>query len=229
MISIRGSLIALLLASWLAPAAAQAAPDGTNKDLSASIEMVSDYRFRGVSLSNRKPALQAGAEYTHSSGLFGGVWGSSVAENGGADVEVDAYIGYGGSAAGLTYTVAASRYMYPGATGLAYLELQSEVEAPLGPVTARLEFAYTPEQKNAVANLYTAVGVSYEGPHGFIIITKVGRENGAYRRKWDWEVGASRAFGPVVLRAAYVTTNHRAAMLGKDGKPTLLVGAGLEF
>ncbi|MEO7187119.1 MAG: TorF family putative porin [Sphingomicrobium sp.] len=217
------------MAFWPASAAAQAASEDTGSAVSASIELVSDYRFRGVSLSNRKPALQAGAEYSHSSGLFAGVWGSTLAETGGANAEVDVYVGYSGSAAGLSYTVTAAKYMYPGATGLAYLELQSEVEAPLGPVTALLEVAYTPEQKNAVANLYTAAGASYEGPHGTTVTAKLGRENGGYRRKWDLELGLSRSFGPVALRAAYVVTNHRSAQLGKDGKPTLLVGAGLEF
>ena len=224
MISVRSLLIAIFLGFWSAPAAAQAASEGTDNGLSASIELVSDYRFRGVSLSDRRPAIQAGAEYAHSSGLFAGVWGSS-----GVDAEVDAYVGYSGRAAGLSYTVTAARYMYPGTSGLAYLELQSEIEAPLGPVTALFEVAYTPEQKNAVANLYTATGASYEGPHGITFVAKIGRENGAYRRKWDWEVAASRTFGPVALRAAYVATNHRAAMLGKEGKPTLLVGAGVEF
>ena len=223
----RGLLGLLILLP--APLFAQEADTGSETGLSANVTLVSDYRFRGVSLSDRRPALQGGVEYSHQSGFFGGAWASSLSPSGDADVELDLYAGYSGTAAGITYTVTAFKYMYPGASGLSYVELQSKVEKEIGPATVEAEIAYTPQQDNSVDNLYTAVGASVEGPHAVTAFARVGRENGVYRRKWDWELGLRREFGPVSVSASYVATNHRAASLGKDGKPTLLLAAGMNF
>lgn len=46
--------------------------------LSGQLSLVSDYRYRGESLSGGRPALQAGLDYQHDSGLFAGVFASSV-------------------------------------------------------------------------------------------------------------------------------------------------------
>jgi uncharacterized protein (TIGR02001 family) len=212
-----------------APALAQEADSGSETGLSANLALVSDYRFRGVSLSDRRPALQGGVEYAHKSGFFVGAWASSLCSSCDADTELDLYAGYSGTGAGLTYTVTALKYFYPGASGLSYIELQSKVEKEIGPATVEAEVAYTPQQDNAADSLYTSLGASLEGPHDVSAFARVGRENGVYSRKWDWELGLSRDFGPLSVSASYVATNHRAASLGKDGKPTLLLVAGMEF
>lgn len=43
-----------------------------------TVSVVSDYRFRGVSLSQQKPAAQANVGYDDPSGWYGGVFGSTV-------------------------------------------------------------------------------------------------------------------------------------------------------
>ncbi len=45
---------------------------------SGSIGMVSDYRYRGVSLYNKNPAAQITANYDHASGFYAGAFGSTV-------------------------------------------------------------------------------------------------------------------------------------------------------
>jgi uncharacterized protein (TIGR02001 family) len=42
------------------------------------VELLSDYRFRGESLTSGRPALQAGVSYDHPSGLFAGALASNV-------------------------------------------------------------------------------------------------------------------------------------------------------
>jgi len=222
------AVLLCLSSSWAASAPAQTGAEKRG-GLSANVELVSDYRFRGVSLSNRKPALQAGMEYEHQSGFLFGGWGSNIAENEGADIELDLYAGYSGSAAGVAYSVTAFKYFYPGASRLNYVELQSKVAAPLGPAHGWLELAFTPSQRNADQNIYTAAGISYDGPYDVTFHAKGGRENGAYRSKWDYEVGLTRSIQRVSLRAAFVTTNRRAARLGKEGSPGFFFGAGLDF
>lgn len=96
-----------------APAAASA-PDYT---LTANINLVSQYRFRGLAQTWGKPALQGGADYTHSSGFYAGVWGSNVSGNNypGGSLELDYYGGYNGKISDdLGWTVGGYGYYYPG-------------------------------------------------------------------------------------------------------------------
>lgn len=51
---------------------------GGNAQLTANISVVSDYRFRGVSLSQQKPAAQATIGYDDPRGWYGGLFGSTV-------------------------------------------------------------------------------------------------------------------------------------------------------
>jgi uncharacterized protein (TIGR02001 family) len=87
-------------------------------DLSATIALVSDYRFRGVSLSDRHPALQAGLAYDHSSGLFAGVFASNVdLEAGGSGLGGQLYGGYAWRwGTDWSSDVGAVRYFFTGST-----------------------------------------------------------------------------------------------------------------
>ena len=88
-----------LLAALLAGPVPAAAQGGV--DLSANLGLVSDYRFRGLSLSDRGPALQGGVDLEADMGLFAGAWASTIADYEGANAELDIYGGYAGSLAGL--------------------------------------------------------------------------------------------------------------------------------
>lgn len=98
-----------------APAAAPA-PEHT---FTGNATLVSDYRFRGISQTFKLPAVQAGFDYAHSSGVYLGTWASNVSNNvyaNGAGLEWDFYGGYKFEVAkdtsadiGLLY------YWYPGA------------------------------------------------------------------------------------------------------------------
>ena len=46
--------------------------------LTANVSLVSDYRFRGVSQSFRRPAVQGGVDWAHDSGFYVGTWASTV-------------------------------------------------------------------------------------------------------------------------------------------------------
>ena len=85
-------------------------------DFSASIALVSDYRFRGVSLTDRQPAVQAGLAYDHSSGLFAGVFASNVdLDAGGAGLGGQLYGGYVWRwGAGLSSDLGVVRYFFAG-------------------------------------------------------------------------------------------------------------------
>lgn len=91
-------------------------------DFSVYAGLVSDYVFRGYSQSDENPALQLGVDFEHESGLFAGIWASSVefpsrgSFDDPRDVEVDVYAGYGVEL-GRDWALSGSvvRYEYPGA------------------------------------------------------------------------------------------------------------------
>ena len=111
----------LVAALWVAGAQAQS---------SSTIGVVSDYDFRGVSLSARAPAFQASLDHTFGdSGFSAGAWASNVdfGTDVGADVEVDYYVDYE-RALNDTFALVAgvSLYTYP------WSDVDSSPEAYLG-------------------------------------------------------------------------------------------------
>jgi uncharacterized protein (TIGR02001 family) len=120
---------ALAVPSFVFAADAAPAPDLT---VAYNVGLYSQYIFRGMTQTDRKPALQGGVDLTHSSGFYLGAWGSNIswlkdpygAGAGAADtvytkggnLEVDIYGGYRYSFGdtGLGIDLGALQYWYPG-------------------------------------------------------------------------------------------------------------------
>jgi uncharacterized protein (TIGR02001 family) len=216
----------------LIPAAAYAQPsEGPALSVEYNAAIVSDYRFRGISYTNRNPAVQGGVDITHSSGLFVGAWLSNIADYGGADIEVDIYGGYGGSLAGFDYTAGVYGYLYPDGRGVNYVELQSTIARTIGPVTTTLTAAYIPDQKNSDENLYLSLGGDLAiGETPFSLQAGIGRENGAYDEKWDWSAGLTCKLDALELSAAYVDSNYGSATEeGRNGRAAVVVSVKAIF
>lgn len=83
--------------------------------LSGNLGAVSDYRFRGVSQTNKKPAVQGGLDLALKNGLSFGTWTSNVSQwaNYGGSQEVDLYGGYATELAGVGISVGGTAYWYP--------------------------------------------------------------------------------------------------------------------
>lgn len=81
-----------------APAAtpAAAAEPASPHTFSANIGFYGQYVFRGITYTNERPAIQGGFDYSHSSGVYLGVWGSNVDKDAlyGNTLEIDLYGGY---------------------------------------------------------------------------------------------------------------------------------------
>lgn len=60
--------------------------------VSGNLSLVSDYLFRGETLSDGKPAIQGGLDYKQTKGLFLGAWLSSGDKK--SPLEIDIYGGY---------------------------------------------------------------------------------------------------------------------------------------
>jgi len=86
-----------------------------NAKISINGTITSDYVFRGVSQTDSSPAVQAGVDYGHESGLYVGIWASNVDFGDDADAEVDYFIGYLGEVNDtFSYDISYTYYTYIG-------------------------------------------------------------------------------------------------------------------
>jgi uncharacterized protein (TIGR02001 family) len=155
------SAVALLSA----PIVASAQPMSDGKTLEAidpappplltvtgSASIASDYRFRGVSQSDREMAVQGGITIAHESGFYVGTWASNLAgwgTFGGANMELDLIGGYKAKLAdNATLDVGLTWYMYPGgANKTDFAELYAKLTGNAGPATLTTGVAYAPKQQ----------------------------------------------------------------------------------
>ena len=123
----RNTLVAGLLAAATTPGmalAADPAPAPTPEHtLTGNVGIFSQYVFRGLTQTNRDPALQGGFDYAHSSGLYAGTWGSNIswlrdggAYRAGGSLELDVYGGYKMTFGDFGVDVGTLYYWYPGDT-----------------------------------------------------------------------------------------------------------------
>ncbi|MBJ6120321.1 TorF family putative porin [Sphingomonas mollis] len=119
--------------------------------VSGSVGLVSDYRFRGVSQSDRNLAVQGGITIAHESGLYIGTWGSNLAgwgTFGGANMELDLIAGYKVPVGGGTLDVGATWYMYPaGFNNTDFIEPYAKLSGTVGPASLTAGVAYAPKQE----------------------------------------------------------------------------------
>ena len=124
-------IVAGAAAAALGSGLAQAqTPPASPHTITANIGLYSQYIFRGLNQTNEKPALQGGADYSHSSGFYVGTWASNIKwlrqnfstpageagqYNDGGELEWDFYGGYKwGFAPDWTLDLGGLYYWYPG-------------------------------------------------------------------------------------------------------------------
>ncbi|PCD01948.1 hypothetical protein COC42_10620 [Sphingomonas spermidinifaciens] len=120
--------------------------------VSGSVALASDYRFRGVSQSDKEMAIQGGITIAHESGFYVGTWGSNLSgwgTFGGGNMELDLIGGFktpiGG---GGTLDVGVTWYMYPGgADKTDFAEPYIKLSGTTGPVTLTAGVFYAPQQE----------------------------------------------------------------------------------
>ena len=202
--------------------------------LTGGAAVVSDYRFRGVSLSNKDFALQPYLTVKHESGLYAGVWASNIADNAGDDLEVDLYAGFSGGEE-LTYDIGATYYLYPGVSSFNYVEFTGKLGSTIGPATVGVQLSYVPSQDNTgnQDNIYYGTNATIALPDSPIsIVGSMGIEDGAFSvgdAKVDWSLGLTAAVSGFTLGASYVDTNRRSTFAFKDSSAGVVFSVSYGF
>lgn len=145
---------AITVFASIGPARAQYA-DG----LSASIEVASDERRRGLSWSDGDPVVRGRLSVPLYDGLS--LDGATVAlrgsdRHGGADAVIDIGPSYGRQIGAWRLTTEARYHLFPGASGQGYGEIGVGVGYLIGPASVDLLGSYAPQQSSIGGdNLYS--------------------------------------------------------------------------
>ena len=225
-----------------APAAAEVPIAGTGLTVSGEAQLMSDYRFRGVSRSDEDPAGQAAVTVNHDSGFYAGVRATTlsgldtfrlrdpnVSDLG--DVEADLYAGYSRDlGGGLTFDGGIMYYLFTGDSGQAdYVEPYASLSYMLGPVEATAGAKYAPSQRGTGGEDMLYLFGELEAGIPFTPVTlraHAGRQDwGGYGSYTDWWIGGSYTLGPAELGLRYVDTNL-PSVAGQDAGVVLSLGIG---
>ena len=217
--------------------------------VTANVGLFSDYRFRGLSQTFQRPALQGGFDYSHASGFYLGNWNSNVSSAlyPNANLEMDFYAGYKPTFGDITADIGFIWYAYPGSratitnlqTGRVCGDCDIDnkeiyVGATWKWLAAKLywsidDFFGIPDTKNS---WYLDLTGNYDLGSGWGVVGHLGRQkvndfsDASYS---DWKVGVTKDIRGFVFGAAYVDTNAKdAAYLLSDARKTMNIGkAGL--
>jgi len=217
----------LLMAGVLASAPAARAELGGG--FSANVSMLSDYRFRGVSLNDEGFALQGGFDWAHDSGFYAGTWASNISDFNGSSMETNLYGGYAGEANGVSYDVGGLLYHYPGGEDTDYVELYGSVGMDLGFVAAFVgaNYAFSSDNLGNEDNIYIYTDGEVVIPETPVTVKlHLGYEDGALARdKWDWSVGGSVNYKGLDFGVSYIDTN----LAGDNADATVVFSVGASF
>ncbi|MFV0680722.1 TorF family putative porin [Ottowia sp.] len=219
-------------AAWAQDAAAATVAEPTSAhSIAFNVAVTSDYRFRGISQSRRKPAISGGADYSHTSGLYVGTWLSSIkwTKDAGGDghVEWDIYGGYKGVAGPLNYDVGVLRYQYP--------DNALAVSANTTEIYGALSYSlFTAKYSHSVTNLFGFADSKHSGyldlsatidlGQGWSVVPHVGRQWVRHNSDFsytDYAVTLNKDFGNGLVASA--------ALIGTDADKQLYVTPSGKF
>jgi uncharacterized protein (TIGR02001 family) len=165
----KSKLLAAILGTLIAaPALADEA-----SPMTASVSLVSNYLYRGISQTGNNPALQGGFDYADPSGIYAGVWGSNISwlsdfgTTNNASLEMDTYLGYKADfAEDFNYDLGFLRYNYPGKVTAGNISANTN-EVYVGAGYKWLAFKYSRSLSNlfgardSKGSTYLEIGASY--------------------------------------------------------------------
>lgn len=231
---LKKTIIAGLVAGAFAPAIAfaQAAP-ASEHTLTGNIGLYSQYVFRGLTQTDKQPALQGGFDYSHSSGFYAGTWMSNISwlrdfgtYANGASLEMDFYGGFKFPLGkDITGDVGVLYYYYPGAfyNGFApnkpkYDNLEVYFGGVAGPFSAKVYVAVsdffgldeTTGGKSSSGSYYIDVAYATEIAPKLTLGAHVGYQNVRNYSDLsyvDYKLGLTYDWTGWMLTAAIVGTN----------------------
>jgi len=214
--------------------------------ITGNVGMASDYSWRGISQTARKPATQGGFDFAADSGVYLGIWGSNVnfndeaaAVGAGANsyqraqMEGDLYGGFKFKAGAVEMDLGALHYNYPGAEkSLAYNFTEFYVGATYDVLSVK--YSYSPDFQTDIPDVasesasYLELNANVPLPMGLTLALHAGNSSGAFfdqaeKAGWliksytDYKVGFTKEVSGVTLGLHYVDTSLSGKYEVKNG------------
>lgn len=217
----------------------------SNFTISGNAALTTDYRFRGIGFSDGDIAVQGGIDLGHSSGLYVGIWGSSIEDSPTfGNSEIDIYAGWSGSiGGGITADVGLLYFYFPnGDNGLAgpsdFFEPYGSLSGTLGPAQLTVGFNYAWSQA-AIGdddNLYLYTNLSVGIPNTPITVNaNYGYNTGSVSlapdgNQSDFLIGADYAItSKLTASLAYVTSDTDLPSVDGFNDDTLVFTLSVSF
>jgi uncharacterized protein (TIGR02001 family) len=197
-------------------------------DVAFNASLTSDYRYRGISQTRLKPAVQGGVDWSDASGFYAGAWGSTIKwikdAGGDAGLELDFYGGYKTEIAkGLTLDVGALQYYYPSnKLKPSANTLEAYGALTFGPATLKVSRSFTNlfGFANSKGSMYYDLTATFDLGDGWSLTPHIGRQtvskNSAYSYT-DASLTVNKAIDALTLSLGVVDAKT-GAYLGPGNK-----------
>jgi uncharacterized protein (TIGR02001 family) len=217
-------------------------PDYT---LTGNLTAITDYRYRGISQTRLRPALQGTIDFAHKSGFYAGAFLTNIKwirdAGGKANVELDLYGGYKGTIVeGLGYDVGILQYVYPSNR----LNPNANTTEVYGGLTYK---EYSLKYYNSVTNIfgfansknsgYLDFTATFDLGAGWGVVGHIGHQ--AIRKSsqfsyTDYKIAGTKDIDGLILTAAVVGTDTKeykgpAPSSRNLGRPSVVLSIGKNF
>lgn len=234
----------LALTLVAAAAAVTALPAQAADSLSFNAGVTTDYRYRGISQTRLKPALQGGADFAADSGFYVGAWGSTIkwVKDGGGDAnaEIDLYGGYKTEiASGLTLDVGVLQYVYPSnKLNPSANTFEGYGALSYGPATLKISRSFTNlfGFADSKGSMYYDLSATFDLGSGYSVTPHVGRQtvkNLSAASYTDYSLTLNKTIDALTLSLGVVdakTSVYISPVGNKDlGKRAVVLGAKYTF
>lgn len=185
-------------------------------NVNAEVALTNDYRFRGISQTNEDPAIQGGMTLGHSSGVYAGVWASSMQSG----AELDYFAGLNFDLASVTLGAEYRMYDYTG--DYAVDPDYEEWSLTASTMGATVGVIYSDDYSGTGAE-YTRYGAAYSLPVGPLTLSAQAGMNDFDQpyfadgedQYMDYEVAASmNLIDNVSVKLAWVGTDLEKEAVG---------------
>ena len=212
--TVTAGCIAAALTCGVAYAQAPASPH----TITGNVGLYSQYVFRGLTQTDREPAIQGGFDYTHESGFYAGTWASNISwlrdfgtYSSGGSGEFDFYGGYRSTfgKSDFGYDIGTLYYYYPGDAAPGAVKANTwEIYGALSWKWVSLKYSYSVNDKtfgvdNSSGTWYLDLTANYPVTDKITLTGHYGKQkyegdnagvsNDSQFSYEDWKVGASYA------------------------------------
>jgi uncharacterized protein (TIGR02001 family) len=195
------------------------------------IGVTSDYRDRGLSLSDRDPTIRASVGLYHDSGFYLGGGFAAISDSAGGDAKANIFAGYSFDSGSFSYDLSVELDSIHGSGSSYYPEFTGTVSRDFGLAYIRTGVTYAPDGRWSAPDsdsfyLFTDLEVPVPTLPELTVITRLGYDVRDDRRNlWDYGVGLSAFIENFELSVMY----ENSSLNGGLGKGAVIGGVKFYF